>query len=33
MEKTRGKVPVEQAINAVKEGRLIIIIDDEDREN
>ncbi|MDH4218291.1 MAG: bifunctional 3,4-dihydroxy-2-butanone-4-phosphate synthase/GTP cyclohydrolase II [Candidatus Aminicenantes bacterium] len=33
MEKTKGKVPTEQAIKAVKEGRLIIIIDDEDREN
>jgi 3,4-dihydroxy 2-butanone 4-phosphate synthase/GTP cyclohydrolase II len=33
MEKTRGKVSAEQAIKAVKEGRLIIIIDDEDREN
>jgi 3,4-dihydroxy 2-butanone 4-phosphate synthase/GTP cyclohydrolase II len=33
MEKTRGKVSVEQAIKAVKEGRLIIIVDDEDREN
>ncbi len=33
MEKTKGKVPVEQAIKAVKEGRLIIIVDDEDREN
>ena len=33
MEKTKRKAPVEQAINAVKEGRLIIITDDEDREN
>jgi len=33
MGKTKGKVPTEQAIKAVKEGRLIIIIDDEDREN
>jgi len=33
MEKTKGKVTAEQAIKAVKEGRLIIIIDDEDREN
>lgn len=33
MEKTKGKAPVEQAIKAVKEGRLIIITDDEDREN
>jgi 3,4-dihydroxy 2-butanone 4-phosphate synthase/GTP cyclohydrolase II len=33
MERTKGKVHVEQAINAVKEGRLIIIVDDEDREN
>jgi 3,4-dihydroxy 2-butanone 4-phosphate synthase/GTP cyclohydrolase II len=33
MEKTRGKVSVDQAINAVKHGRLIIIVDDEDREN
>jgi 3,4-dihydroxy 2-butanone 4-phosphate synthase/GTP cyclohydrolase II len=33
MEKTKGKVSVEQAIKAVKEGRLIIITDDEDREN
>ena len=33
MEKTKGKVSVEQAVKAVKEGRLIIITDDEDREN
>ncbi len=33
MEKTKGKVTAEQAIKAVKEGRLIIIVDDEDREN
>ena len=33
MEKTKRKAPVEQAIKAVKEGRLIIITDDEDREN
>jgi 3,4-dihydroxy 2-butanone 4-phosphate synthase/GTP cyclohydrolase II len=33
MEKTKGKASVEQAIKAVKEGRLIIITDDEDREN
>jgi len=33
MEKSRGKITVEQAIKAVKEGRLIIIVDDEDREN
>jgi 3,4-dihydroxy 2-butanone 4-phosphate synthase/GTP cyclohydrolase II len=33
MEKTRGKVPVEEAVKAVKNGRLIIIVDDEDREN
>ena len=33
MEKTRGKVPVELAVKAVKDGRLIIIVDDEDREN
>lgn len=33
MEKTRGKVSVEEAINAVRQGRLIIIVDDEDREN
>lgn len=33
MEKTKGKVSVEEAINAVKQGRLIIIVDDEDREN
>jgi 3,4-dihydroxy 2-butanone 4-phosphate synthase/GTP cyclohydrolase II len=33
MEKTKGKVSAENAINAVKEGRLIIITDDEDREN
>lgn len=33
MEETKGKVPVEQAIKAAKEGRLIIIVDDEDREN
>lgn len=33
MERTKGKVPAEQAIKAVKEGRLIIIVDDEDREN
>jgi 3,4-dihydroxy 2-butanone 4-phosphate synthase/GTP cyclohydrolase II len=26
-------VPVEQAIEAVREGRMIIIVDDEDREN
>ncbi len=33
MGKTKGKVTAEQAIKAVKEGRLIIIVDDEDREN
>ena len=33
MVNTKGKVPVEQAIKAVHEGRLIIIVDDEDREN
>jgi 3,4-dihydroxy 2-butanone 4-phosphate synthase/GTP cyclohydrolase II len=33
MEKTKGKVSAENAIKAVKEGRLIIITDDEDREN
>ena len=33
MEETRGKVSVVSAIKAVKEGRLIIIVDDEDREN
>jgi 3,4-dihydroxy 2-butanone 4-phosphate synthase/GTP cyclohydrolase II len=33
MENTKGKVLVEQAIKAVNEGRLIIIVDDEDREN
>ncbi len=33
MEKTRGKVPVETAIKSVRDGRLIIIVDDEDREN
>jgi len=33
MEKTRGKVSVETAIKAVRDGRLIIIVDDEDREN
>jgi 3,4-dihydroxy 2-butanone 4-phosphate synthase/GTP cyclohydrolase II len=33
MEKTKGIVSVEEAIKAVKEGRLIIITDDEDREN
>jgi 3,4-dihydroxy 2-butanone 4-phosphate synthase/GTP cyclohydrolase II len=33
MEKNRRKITAEQAIKAVKDGRLIIIIDDEDREN
>ncbi len=33
MENTKGKVAIEQAIKAVKEGRVIIIVDDEDREN
>ncbi len=33
MEKTKGKVSAEQAIKAVQEGSLIIITDDEDREN
>jgi 3,4-dihydroxy 2-butanone 4-phosphate synthase/GTP cyclohydrolase II len=33
MPKTWGKVSVEQAIKAVKEGRVVIIVDDEDREN
>jgi len=33
MEKTRRKITAEQAIKSVKEGRLIIIVDDEDREN
>lgn len=33
MKKTRGKVSVEEAIHAVRQGRLIIIVDDEDREN
>ena len=33
MEKTKGKVSVEEAIHAVGRGRLIIIVDDEDREN
>ena len=33
MEKTRLTTPVEEAIQAVRTGKLIIIIDDEDREN
>jgi 3,4-dihydroxy 2-butanone 4-phosphate synthase/GTP cyclohydrolase II len=33
MEKTRLTAPVEEAIQAVRTGKLIIIIDDEDREN
>ena len=33
MEKTRLTAPVEKAIQAVRTGKLIIIIDDEDREN
>jgi len=33
MEKNRRKITAEQAIKAVKDGRLIIIVDDEDREN
>ncbi len=33
MENTKGKVSIETAIKAVKEGRVIIIVDDEDREN
>ena len=33
MEKTRLTAPVEEAIQAVRTGKLVIIIDDEDREN
>jgi 3,4-dihydroxy 2-butanone 4-phosphate synthase/GTP cyclohydrolase II len=33
METTRATIPVEDAIRAVRDGRLIIIVDDEDREN
>jgi 3,4-dihydroxy 2-butanone 4-phosphate synthase/GTP cyclohydrolase II len=33
MENTRPTAPVEEAIAAVREGRMIIIVDDEDREN
>jgi 3,4-dihydroxy 2-butanone 4-phosphate synthase/GTP cyclohydrolase II len=33
MEKNRRKITAEQAIKAVKDGILIIIVDDEDREN
>lgn len=33
MENTKGKVSIEPAIKAVKDGRVIIIVDDEDREN
>jgi 3,4-dihydroxy 2-butanone 4-phosphate synthase/GTP cyclohydrolase II len=33
MEKTRLTAPAEEAIQAVRTGKLVIIIDDEDREN
>jgi 3,4-dihydroxy 2-butanone 4-phosphate synthase/GTP cyclohydrolase II len=33
VENPTGKVSAEQAIKAAKEGRIIIIVDDEDREN
>ncbi|MFQ6037620.1 MAG: bifunctional 3,4-dihydroxy-2-butanone-4-phosphate synthase/GTP cyclohydrolase II [Candidatus Aminicenantales bacterium] len=33
MTKTQGIVSVEEAVQAVRAGRLIIIVDDEDREN
>ncbi len=33
MEKTRLTAPAEEAIQAVRAGKLVIIIDDEDREN
>ncbi len=33
MERTNETIPVEKAVAAVKAGRLIIIVDDEDREN
>jgi len=33
MENTRPTVPVDEAIAAVRDGRMIIIVDDEDREN
>ena len=33
MEKTRLTAPAEEAIQAVRTGKLIIIVDDEDREN
>jgi 3,4-dihydroxy 2-butanone 4-phosphate synthase/GTP cyclohydrolase II len=33
MEKTRLTAPVKEAIQAVRTGKLVIIIDDEDREN
>ena len=25
--------PIEQAVNAIRDGRMIIVVDDEDREN
>ena len=37
MAKTRGKkspfAPIEDAVQAIREGKIIIVVDDEDREN